>query len=456
MLDQADLLRRGIAVGLTMIAVCALPFAAECADRPNVLIVLADDMGWGDLSCYGGQLAPTPNLDRLAAQGTRYTQFYAAAPICSPSRCGILTGQSPGRWRINSYLQTRAGNKACGQADFLDAKAPTLARMLKDSGYATAHIGKWHLGGGRDVKDAPLLQEYGFTEAAGTWESPEPHAKLGIRHPPWDRRSEPEQVPRWQRTAWMVDHTLEFIGRHKDEPWFVNLWLDDTHDPFVAQQEDWEGDLKAREKLVRVVTALDVQVGRLLDGLAAAGEDRETIVLFLGDNGPSPTYQHERTGGLRGAKLSLYEGGIRTPCLIRWPDHVPAAAVNEATLLTGVDLVPTLCALTGAALPPGYVSDGEDLSSALVGEAKPRTRPVFWEYGRDSNCFRYPGDANDRSPNLAIREGQWKLLVNADGTDVELYDILADSKEVQNLAGDQPEVVTRLTEQVLAWRKSLP
>lgn len=454
MLDHAVSVMRCAALCLTLVLTGWSSVSA--ADRPNILLVMADDFGWGDLGSYGGKLAPTPRLDQLAAEGTRFTQFYAAAPICSPSRCGLLTGQFPARWRLNSYLQTRAGNRCCGQADFLDAKAPSLARMLKEAGYATAHVGKWHLGGGRDVKEAPPFESYGFLASAGTWESPEPHVKLGRTFPPWDRRKDPAQVPRWERTGWMVDHSLDFIRRHKDQPWFVNFWLDDTHDPFVSTDDDWNGDLKTRDKFVTVLQRLDQQMGRLLDGLAAAGEDRETLVLFLGDNGPSPTYQRERTGGLRGAKLSLYEGGIRTPLLVRWPGHVPAGAVNEATVISSVDFVPTFCGLTGAALPPAYQSDGEDLSAALLGEARLRTRPLLWEYGRDSNCFRYPVDPEERSPSLAIRDGHWKLLVQADGSGVELYDVRSDAQETSNVADQQPEVVKRLSEQVLGWRKSLP
>lgn len=456
MLDHAVLaLRRApLCLALVLIGLSRPPVSA--ADRPNVLLILADDFGWGDVGCYGGKLAPTPRLDRLAAEGTRFAQFYVAAPICSPSRCGILTGQFPGRWRLNSYLQTRAGNRCVGQADFLDAKAPSLARMLKEAGYATAHVGKWHLGGGRDVKDAPPFEAYGFLKSAGTWESPEPHARLGKRYPPWDRRKDPEQVPRWERTAWMVDHSLEFIRQHREQPWFVNLWLDDSHDPFVSCEEDWNGDAKTREKCVAVMQRLDEQVGRLLDGLQAAGEDQETLVLFLGDNGPSPAFDHERTGGLRGGKLSLYEGGVRTPLIVRRPGHVPAGMVNETTVMSAVDFVPTLCALTGAALPPGYASDGEDLSPAFRGESPVRSRPLLWEYGRDATCFRFPADPGDRSPNLAIRDGQWKLLIQADGHKAELYDLSADARETNNVADDHPEVVQRLTAQVLAWRKTLP
>ena len=163
---------------LTALAAAVLAAsAASAADRrPNIILILADDLGSADLSCYGNRDVATPRLDRMAAEGTRFTQYYSGSPICSPSRAALTTGMYPGRWRITSFLQTRKGNRECGQADFLDPAAPSLARTLKAAGYATAHIGKWHLGGGRDVDDAPKFAAYGFDEHAGTWESPQPHA----------------------------------------------------------------------------------------------------------------------------------------------------------------------------------------------------------------------------------------------------------------------------------------
>lgn len=445
------------ALSFTLLS-ATLPAAAST--QPNVLLILADDLGWGDLSCYGGKLAATPHLDRMAKEGVRFTQFYVASPICSPSRCGILTGQFPARWRITSYLQTRAGNRACSQADFLDPNAPSLPRVLKRAGYATAHIGKWHLGGGRDVQNAPKFAAYGYDLGLGTWESPQPHPDLTARDWIW---SAEDRVKRWDRTRWMIDRTLAFLQKNAERPCFLNLWLDDVHTPWVPSAEDQQIGRGGRasgkgdnpDRFRRVVTEMDRQVGRLLDALRKRKADRPTLVLFLGDNGPLPTFKQQRTVGLRGSKLSLYEGGIRVPCLAWSPELVPAGRTNETTVFAAVDLFPTLCKLCGSDPPKDYGSDGEDLSLTLAGKMPKRTHPLFWEYGRNEKSFAYPGGKN-RSPNVAVRDGDWKLLVNADGTGAELYDLATDPKEIQDQRAVRPDVAKRLTEQALKWRKSLP
>jgi arylsulfatase A-like enzyme len=452
---------RLIVVVLSLDLVCNQALAAEArAERPNFIFVLTDDFGWGDLGSYGGRFVPTPNLDRMAREGTRFTQFYVASPICSPSRTGCTTGMFPARWRITSYLQTRAGNRACEQADYLDPKAPSLARLLKSGGYATAHIGKWHMGGGRDVTNAPLLRAYGFDEAVSTWESPEPYPDITATNWIW---SPQDKVKRWDRTAFFVDKTLDFLRRHKDQPCYVNLWPDDTHTPFVPSPEmkakHQAGNNREGERNFRgVLEEYDRQMGRLLEGLKALGVESNTVVLFTGDNGPSPSYDHRRTGGLRGQKLSLYEGGIRQPCLVRWPGHAPPSRVNETTVFSAVDLLPTFCRLAGVEAPRELAAqlDGEDLSTAFTGATSRRNKPLFWEYGRTTNAFAYPRNPIDRSPNVAVREGDWKLLVNADGSGAELYNLAPDAKETRNLAAEKPDVVQRLKETVLRWRKSIP
>jgi arylsulfatase A-like enzyme len=435
---------------------CDAASVASTASRPNIVFVLTDDFGFGDLGSYGGAFVPTPNLDRMAREGIRFTQFYVASPICSPSRTGVTTGMFPARSRITGFLQTRKGNAECGQADFLDPQVTSLARLLKASGYATAHIGKWHMGGGRDVANAPSIGRYGFDEWVSTWESPDPHPDITATNWVW---SPQDQVKRWDRTAFFVDKTLDFLRRHPSQPCYVNLWPDDTHTPFVPspamKAKHRAGNNTGGEPNFKgVLEEYDRQMGRLLDGLKQLNVTTNTLVLFTGDNGPLPTYEHRRTAGLRGSKLSLYEGGIREPLLVWWPGHAPAERLNERTVLTAVDLLPSLCKVARASIPSEVAAklDGEDLSAAFTGGTPMRTKPVFWEYGRNPNSFAYPQAPDDRSPNVAVRDGNWKLLINADGSGAELYDILADPKETKNLAAEKPEVTGRLSAQALNWR----
>jgi arylsulfatase A-like enzyme len=441
----------------SLVLVCLAPLAPAIAAapqkkaQPHIILILADDLGPGDLGCYGGTLARTPNLDRLAKSGTRFTQFYAAAPICSPSRCGLLTGCFPARWQLTSFLQDRAGNRGCGQVDFLDPQAPSLPRILRAFGYRTAHIGKWHLGGGRDVVNAPKFAAYGYDEHVGTWESPEPHPAITAADWIW---SDKDIVKRWERTAFFVERTLDFLRRNPETPCFINLWLDDPHTPWVPSADAKKGPSPANLKAV--LEENDRQIGTLLAGLREQGIEENTLVIFLSDNGPLPTFNRARTRGLRGSKLSLYEGGLRLPCIVRWPGTIPAERTDETTVLSALDFVPTLAALAGAKLPEGIRLDGEDRGKALRGASlHERGEPLYWEYGRNEKFFKYPTGA-DRSPNLAMRDGMWKFLVNADGTASELYNLADDPREAKNLAAAQPERALRMKNRLLAWRNSLP
>ncbi len=422
---------------------------STAAEQPNIVFILADDMGIGDTSSYGGTMAKTPQLERLAQEGTRFTRYYSASPICSPSRCGLITGQFPARWNVTSYLQARAGNKACEQVDFLDSKAPSLPRILQAAGYATAHIGKWHLGGGRDVINPPKFAAYGYDLGLGTYESPEPAAGLGLQTVPWgpDDKKEPQQVSRHERTKWMVDETIRFLQQHPGKSCFVNLWLDDTHAPWVPSEAQPKQD---KANLFKVTEEMDRQIGRLMDAVPA-----NTLLIFASDNGPLPTFNGQRNNGLRGSKLSLYEGGIRLPLIARWKDHVPAGKVDDKTMIHAADVLPTLAAIGNGKLPDDYHSDGENFAQALLGNPTTRSKPLFWEYGRNATSFKYP-EGNDRSPNMAMRDGSWKLLINADGTQPELYDLMTDPNETKNLMEAQPERATKMKAAALSWRESLP
>jgi arylsulfatase A-like enzyme len=443
-----------------------LPASAR-ADAPklNVIFILADDLGWGDLGCYGSKQVATPHLDRLAAEGIRFPQFYVASPICSPSRVGFMTGRYPARAKITSYLQTRAGNRHCEQADWLDPNAPFLARFLKAAGYVTAHFGKWHMGGGRDVQDAPTPKAYGFDEHHVNFEGMPPRFEhAAIKMP---AVFEGKEYPRHDITAYWVDRAIDFMRRHRDEPFYVNVWPQDTHTPFTPSDKQLEGvgdGPPPQQRFRAVLRELDRQVGRLVAAVRELGLEERTLIVFAGDNGPEPSFNRVRTGGLRGMKWSLYEGGVRVPLIARVPGITPKGTVNQTAVVGAVDFLPTVCKLCGVAVPKSADLDGEDVSAAFRGEKSGRTGPLFWEYGRKPpppdqkgiGSFPYPAEPSAKSPNLAIRDGKWKLLVYADGSGAELYDLATDRNETMNLAASELETAQRLREMVLKWRRRLP
>ena len=246
----------------------------------------------------------------------------------------------------------------------------------------------------------------------------------------------------------------------------MNLWFSEVHDAHVPRPEDADPELvqkkggypQSMDTFRRTLKGFDRDMGRLMKSLHDMDLDDNTVIVFTGDNGPNPLYDTQsraRAGGLRGQKWSLYEGGVREPFFVRWPGHVPAGKVNASTVVASVDLFPSLCKLAGVSTPDELKADGEDMSDAWLGAEVKRTKPLHWEYARNATYLR-PKLPNDRSPNVAIRDGNWKLLVQDDGTGVELYDLSADSKESSNVAAQNPDVAARLQASALAWRKSLP
>ncbi len=419
-------------------------------DRPTVILIYMDDMGLGDLSYTGGEVFPTPNIDQLAQNGKIFTQYYTTAPVCSPSRVSVTTGMYHVRWNINTFLSARKFNRACGQSDFLSTEAPTIAKVLQAAGYRTAHFGKWHMGGGRDVDDAPAITAYGFDEYRSTWESPDPDPVLTSGN--WIWKPE-DSVKRWNRTAYFVDHTLRFLREHPNEPCFINLWPDDVHTPWVPYADELgeKSDWFNLENLPPVLSEVDQQIGRLVNELEEMNRLHHTLIIFTSDNGPAPSFQRLRANGLRGVKNSLYEGGINMPFFVHWPAQIKAGQVDSSSLLASIDLLPTLCQLTGAELPQGPELDGEDLSRAFLSEElHPRQRPVFFEYGRNGP-YKYPKLGHDRSLQLAIRSGNWKLFSNRDGSQVELYDLASDPVESEDLSLRHPDVVQALKPSLLEW-----
>lgn len=431
-----------------------IALVAGAQQPPNIILILTDDIGSADIGSYGGQAVQTPNLDRMAAEGIRFTQYYSASPICSPSRAGILTGSHPAKWNLTSYLQTRKGNAACEQADFLRAEAPTIARMLKNAGYRTAHFGKWHLGGGRDVKNAPSISAYGFDAYSSTWESPDPDPLLTSGNWIW---SKPDSVKRWDRTAYFVDRALAFLADNKGKPCFINLWPDDVHTPWVPDESSMDRMPKGGEsqrQFEAVLAEYDKQIGRFLDGLKQLGIDHTTIVVFSSDNGALPTFGF-RSGKFRGTKLSLYEGGIRMPLIAWQPGSIRAGQVDSISLLNATDLLPTFCRIAGVPDRKLPETDGIDRAGVLLGEPSSKHRTFFWEYGRNDSAFKFPNGRN-RSPSLAVRDGKWKLLVNADSSSEELYDLVKDPSEQNNIATMHTATTAQLKNKLLGWYRALP
>ncbi len=424
---------------------------------PHIILILTDDMGYGDIrSFFGSSLIATPNIDRLAQSGMSLTQYYSAAPICSPSRAGILTGNYPGRWNFCTYLDSKKHNRDAEQADFLDPLAPSMARMFKNAGYATGHFGKWHLGGGRDVNNAPGFAKYGFDEYASTYESPEPDNLLTATNWIW---SDKDSIKRWERSAYFIDRTLNFLAKHPDQPCFINLWPDDVHTPWVPQPGNdtaaYPKNRQGKPAFQQVLKEYDRQIGHLLEGLQKMGMAENTIIVFTSDNGPLPSFQASRSAGLRGTKLSLYEGGIRMPFIISWPAKIKPGTRDTASMVTGVDLLPSLLGLSGMTLPKDYRTDGLDRSAVFKGKPSVRSADMYWEYGRNEIAYAYP-KGRDRSPNLAIRSGEWKLLLNDDGTDLQLYQVVQDPGETNNVSKQFPAIAKKLQSKLLLWRKQLP
>jgi len=417
--------------------------------KPNIIFILTDDMGYGDISCFNGTYQ-TPNIDQLAKEGIRLTHYYSASPVCSPSRTGLLTGQAPAKWHITNYLSDKKHNATCEQADFLDPSAPTIAKLFKANGYATGHFGKWHMGGGRDVKQAPNFDRYGFDEWNSTWESPDPDPLLTASDWIW---SDQDSIKRWNRTAYFVDKTIAFLKKHRGTPCFINLWPDDVHTPWVPGGDYVKEYGSKEETFIPVLKEYDQQIGRLMKELKKEGLDKNTIVVFTSDNGPAPNFRHDRSAGMRGAKVSLYEGGIRMPFMMSWPGHIKAAQLDTSSVVTANDMIPTLCKMAGIANTA--TTDGEDRSQVMMGKPVKRKRPIFWEYGRNDISFNYPPE-NDRSPSIAMLQDNWKLLMNKDRSRIELYDIAKDPHETTNIAGDNKELVDTLGKALMDWWNGLP
>lgn len=452
------------------LVLCAESAAANDVEtnRPNVVVIFIDDMGFADPSCFGNPLIKTPHIDKLAVEGIKLTNFYVNSPICSASRVALTTGQYQGRWKIHSYLNTRAGNANRGMADYLDPSAPTTAKKLKAAGYATAHFGKWHMGGGRDVDDAPLPQAYGFDESLVSFEG------LGDRiienNPNAIERARNlghgKIIPceRWERMQIQTDRTIDFIRRHRDGPFYVRLFPNDVHDAHVprpgsADKFKTVSDDPYVRDFFAVLEEMDNQIGRVIATIDELNLEKKTLILFTSDNGPTDWPRKYKTGPpagftgpYRGRKWSLFEGGIRMPFIARWTGTIPAGIKDTSSMMSAIDVSPTICRLVG--IPVEDDLDGLDRSDVLLGKASRRSKPVFWQYGHPHAILK-GGKPEHQSPTFAMRDGRWKFLLNPDGSEAQLYDLEADEGETTNLVSKQPERAAAMADQISAWADEL-
>jgi len=446
-------------LGFLLGVVCTVLTGALAAPRPNIVFIYADDLGFGDLECHGHPRIQTPNLDRLAREGTDFWSFTVVNPVCSPSRTGIVTGQFPSRWGVHQHFASHDQNVERNMPDWLDPKAPLLPRVLKEAGYRTAHYGKWHLSGGT-LADAPLPAVYGYDDAA-VWTGPGRHVFDGTDRKliTGDASAHDREAASWISVA-ATDHAVKFIRDAKGAPFYVNLWLHETHHLVSATDDDkkpYPDVAEPQRTYYAAVTRADRQVGRILDVLDELGLAKDTLVMFSSDNGPEnsqpkPTdklyHSVGSTGGLRGRKRSLLMGGVNVPFIARWPGVIPAGRVDKETALAGVDVFPTLLAATGAAARQGYVSDGENMLPALKGQSQTRTKPVFWWWqGKHTG---------DDWPTFAMRDGPWVLILDETKQKAELCNVVTDRAQSRNLAAEQPERVMRMRAEIDKWFATLP
>ncbi len=445
----------------------AQPAEKKIGQQPNIVVIFIDDMGFADPGCFGNPLVKTPNIDRLAEQGIKLTNFYVNSPICSSSRVALTTGQYQGRWKIHSYLNTRAGNANRGMANYLDPDAPTTAKKLKAAGYATAHFGKWHMGGGRDVDDAPLPQAYGFDESLVSFEG------LGdriISDPNGVDRARAlghgEVIPckRWERIQIQADRTIDFIERHKDGPFYVRLFPNDVHDrhdpiPGSAKKYEAISDDPFVRDFLAVLEELDRQIGRVMATIDELGIDGETLIILTSDNGPTDWPRKYLTGPpagftgpFHGRKWSLFEGGIRMPFIARWRGTIPAGIEDTTSVMSAIDISPTICSLAGVVVKEDL--DGIDCSGVLLGNPSRRPEPVFWQYGHPHAILK-GGKPEHQSPTFAMRDGRWKFLVNPDGSEAQLFDLELDPGEKSSLLATDSRRAVEMAANIAAWADEL-
>ena len=406
-------------------------------NRTNIILIMTDDLGYGDIGCYGSTKINTPNIDALARGGMKFTDYHSNCPVCSPMRAALLTGRYQQRAGIEGVIYAKGPIRQTGLA----LEETTFAEVLKTRGYATGIFGKWHLG--YNVEFNPARQ--GFDEFRGYVSgNVDYHSHIdGAGFDDWWKNL--EKVPEeGYCTDLITKHGIDFIERHKDEPFCLYLPHESVHSPYQGRNDpperlpDGKKGKKARgEEIARaykeMVEVMDEGIGKIVETVRRLGLERKTFIFFCSDNGAT---RNGSNGALAGYKGSLWEGGHRVPAVAYWPGRIkPGTVTSQITL--GMDMFPTMISIAGAKLPAGLNLDGVDLLGMLLEDRKLPERTLFWRYRKER----------------AVRKGPWKLLVQGDN--VKLYNLDEDLGEKKNLAGAKPEMVKMLQDELTSWEQEV-
>lgn len=423
------------------------------AERPNFVVILCDDLGYGDLGCYGHPSIKTPHLDKLASQGMRFTDCYSAAPVCSPSRAGLMTGKTPSRIGIYDWI-------SAGHPMHLPKEEVTLATHLRKAGYTTCHVGKWHLNGKFNSPDQPQPGDHGFDH----WMSTQNNAGPSHENPTnFVRNGTPVGEQQGYSCDLVAGEAVRWLKelRDKSKPFFQFVCFHEPHEPIASPPElaeKYPDAKKEGEALYYAnVTNMDLAVGKILATLDELALSERTVVFFSSDNGPetlsrykSGWRSHGSPGPLRGMKLHLYEGGIRVPGILRYPARVKEGQTISEPVCS-LDLLPTFCELAGISLDENTVLDGTNISPLFDGQPVERTKPLYWHYYRSIGGPKAAMRAGDwvvlglwdgpdqLAPGAGVDAGDCDIIKTAKLVDFELYNLKDDLAQQENLAADEPE-----------------
>ena len=435
---------------LTAIVLLFLPsvVAADEASQPNFIVFLTDDQGWGDLGCYGHPIIHSPNLDKFASEGMRFTQCYAGCSVCSPSRSAILTGRTPYRNGVWRWIPG-------GSMYHLRESEITIATLLKNQGYETCHAGKWHLNGKFNSDEQPQPDDHGYDH----WLATQNNAAPNHMNPTNYVRNR-EAVGRMEGPSAVIaaNEAINWLkGRKKsDSPFFITVWTHEPHLPIESAPEYMKHYADIEDEDIRQhhgnITQLDDAFGELMRAVDEMGYRDNTFVFFTSDNGPEGNGTSGRTrgstGGLRGRKRATHEGGIRVPGIVRWPGKIKAGSVSDTPVI-GSDVFPTICNVVGIPLPDDRTIDGTSLLPLFAGRPLQREQPLYWRNHLAPPQFR-----------VGMRIGDWKIVGSDTLTSFELYNIRKDWQETTNVALDFPdrfaELRARLIEHDAAVLKEGP